>query len=161
VANRFAARGTSFAREELSLTNGGTDVFFDVLTLAGCTLAETPWQQNLVLHFADGHRTSRGFEGFDLSKMPWTTDWKAEQAFFLRMVDAAASRLGWDRLRYDPPYVAGDLAAYRGMLAGFVPVPVEQPSWGDWHQAPRPELLTRCPSHDLYEGEFGCRLCDP
>ena len=34
---------------ELHLSNGSTDVLFDVLTLAGCHLARTPWQQHLTL----------------------------------------------------------------------------------------------------------------
>ena len=42
------------------MSNGSTDVFFDVLTLAGCDLARTAWEQNLVLYFADGHRTGMG-----------------------------------------------------------------------------------------------------
>jgi hypothetical protein len=138
-------------------------VLFDVLALAGCALAETPWEHNLVLHFADGHRLSRGTGGFDLNELPWTPDWQAERAFFLRLIDTALDRHGWDRLRYDPPYAAAGLAAYRAMIAQFTPVPAaaSSPSWGDWSTAPRPELLARCPAHDLFQGELGCRLCDP
>lgn len=122
MGNRFTAHGSSAERDELHLSNGGTDVLFDVLTLAGCDLAETAWEQNLVLYFADGHRLGMGTSGFDLSDLPWTAKWRAEKAFFLRMIDTAASRHGWDRLRYDPPYAAGWLAVYHAMLAGFVPV---------------------------------------
>jgi len=67
MGNRFTAHGSSAERDELKLSNGGTDVFFDVLTLAGCDLAETAWEQNLVLYFADGHRLGFGTAGFDLS----------------------------------------------------------------------------------------------
>ncbi|GII27242.1 hypothetical protein [Planotetraspora mira] len=76
------------------------------------------------------------------------------------MIDMASGRHGWDRLRYDPPYVAGSLGTYRAMLTGFTPVPVERPSWGDWRKAPPPDLLTLCPRHLICQGEFGCRLCD-
>jgi hypothetical protein len=156
VGNIFTADGSPV---DLDLTNGGTDVFFDVLTLAGCALAETPWQQNLVLRFADGHRAGRGTDGFDLREVPWTEDWRAERAFFLRVVDTAARRYGWDRLRYDPPFASAYMAEYHGMLDGYRPRPVEAPEWGDWRTPPTPELLARCPKHDLYEGEYGCRLC--
>jgi hypothetical protein len=61
VANRFTASGHG----ELRMSNGSTDVFFDVLTLAGCDIARTAWEQNLVLYFADGHRTGMGASGFD------------------------------------------------------------------------------------------------
>jgi hypothetical protein len=43
VGNRFTAHGSSAERDELKLTNGGTDVLIDVLTLAGCDLAKTAW----------------------------------------------------------------------------------------------------------------------
>jgi hypothetical protein len=159
VANRFTAAGSSPDEGGLRLSNGGTDVLFDVLTLAGCARAETAWEQHLVLHFADGHRIGRGTSGFDLSELPWTAGWAAEKAFFLRMIDTALDRYGWERLRYDPPLAAASLATYRAMIAQFTPVPSPGPE--DWRIAPPPELLARCPAHDLYQGELGCRLCDP
>jgi hypothetical protein len=159
VANRFTAADPAADDTGLRLSNGGTDVLFDVLTLAGCDLAETAWEQHLVLHFADGHRIGRGTSGFDLSELPWTSEWQAEKAFFLRMIDTALGRHGWDRLRYDPPLVAASLATYRAMVAQFTPVPSPRPE--DWRTAPRPELLARCPAHDLFQGELGCRQCDP
>jgi hypothetical protein len=163
VANSFTADGSPPDGARLRLSNGGTDVLFDVLTLAGCALAATAWECHLVLHFADGHRIGRGTSGFDLSELPWTPDWPAEKAFFLRMIDTALDRHGWDQLRYDPPYAAASLAAYRAMIAPFTPVPATAPSpgRGDWRTAPRPELLARCPAHGLFQGELGCRLCDP
>jgi hypothetical protein len=163
VANRFTAAGSSPDDTGLRLSNGGTDVLFDVLTLAGCARAETAWEQHLVLHFADGHRIGRGTSGFDLSELPWTMDWAAEKAFFLRMIDTALDRHGWERLRYDPPHAAASLATYQAMVEQFTPVPATGPSlsWGDWRTEPRPELLARCSAHDLFQGELGCRLCDP
>jgi hypothetical protein len=160
VANRFTADGSGHGTG-LRLSNGATDVLFDVLTLAGCALAETAWEHNLVLHFCDGHRLGRGISGFDLSEVPWTANWPAEKAFFGQLISAALSRHGWDRLSYDPPYIAASLAVYQAMVARFTPVPVAFPSWGDWTIAPRPGLLARCPVHGLFSGELGCRLCDP
>jgi hypothetical protein len=161
VGNRLTAHGSSAERDELHLSNGGTDVLFDVLTLAGCEIAETAWEQHLVLYFADGHRLGMGTASFDHGDLPWTANWQAEKAFFLRMIDMAASRHGWDRLPYDPPYAADWLAVHRAMLAGFVPLPAVAPARPDWQTAPREDLLARCGSHDLYQGELGCRLCDP
>ncbi|BCB76731.1 hypothetical protein GCM10022251_50030 [Phytohabitans flavus] len=161
MGNTFTANAASGGPGDLRLSNGGTDVFFDVLTLAGCHVAETPWQQNLVLLFADGHRYDRGFSGFDLGDIPWTADWPAERAFLLRVIDTALTRHGWHRLRYDPPYAAEYLARYRELVTAFMPAPAVAPKLGDWRLAPAPALLTRCPEHDLYQGEAGCRLCDP
>jgi len=142
MGNLFTAHGSSADPDQLNLSNGGTDVFFDILTLAGCSLAETAWQQNLVLHFADGHRHSRGFDGFDLSDVPWTQDWRSEKAFFLRIIDAAG-RHAWSQLRYDPPHARTYLETYRAMLTGYAPQPVDAPKWGDWRNAPQIRVLRR------------------
>jgi hypothetical protein len=155
VANRFTASGHG----ELRMSNGSTDVFFDVLTLAGSGLATTAWEQNLVLYFADGHRIGMGTSGFDLAELPWTASWPAQKQFFLHLIDTAAGRHGWDRLAYDPPFAAAQLAAYRDMLAAFAPAPPAAPGQPDWDQPPPAGHLTRCPAHDLYRGELGCRLC--
>jgi hypothetical protein len=105
----------------LYLANSATHVFFDVLTLAGSALAESPWEQNLVLYFADGGLLyGRGMCGFDLEQLPWTQGCATEKLFFLRTIDLALSGHGWKRLSYEPPYVAEDLSAYRG------PAPVSQ-----------------------------------
>ena len=70
---------------------------------------------------------------------------------------------GTDVLFDDPPFATASLATYRAMVAQFTPRPAtaSSPGWGDWRVAPRPELLARCPAHDLFQGELGCRLCDP
>jgi hypothetical protein len=102
-----------------------------------------------------------GHSGFDLADLPWTANWPAEKQFFLRLIDTALGRHGWDRLRYEPPLVTAQLAAYRDMLAGFTPAPAATAGRPDWEQAPPADRLARCPSHDLYRGELGCRLCDP
>ncbi|XVQ10067.1 hypothetical protein ACQP1W_47395 [Spirillospora sp. CA-255316] len=163
MGNRFTVHGTQADEDDLYLTNGGTDVFFDVLTLAGSAIAASPWERNLVLFFADGHRHSRGLDGFDLSALPWTADWPAEKAFLLALLAKAMTRHGWHLLTYDPPYALDYLRRYRAMVDGLAaPVPVRRP-WrlGDWRVPPPAEFLERCPAHGIYQGQLGCRCCDP
>ena len=155
MGNLFTADESTGPRE-LSLSNGGTDVFFDVLTLAGCAIAGTAWERNLVLSFADGHRWSRGTAGFDLAELPWSEDWPAEKAFLDRVIGMALTRHGWDRLRYDPPFVAQYLTRFREMLAGYTPAPRSD----DWLVSPDTALTVKCETHHVYVGEYGCRLCD-
>lgn len=146
---------------DLDLTNAGTDMFFDIMTLASCALARTPWQQNLALLFADGQRYSRGFSGFALNELPWTSDACEEHRFMLAVIEKARGRHGWDRLTYDPPYAQGYLETYRAMVQSFTPAPTDSPRFGDWRAAPHPDLVQRCPTHDIFQGVAGCRLCDP
>ncbi|WP_329089870.1 hypothetical protein OG979_36355 [Actinomadura citrea] len=161
MGNTFEALGTSGG--DLYLSNGGTDVFFDVLTLAGCALAESVWESNLVLLFADGHRLGRGTDGFDLNSLPWTADWPAEKAFLLRVLDLAMTRHGWGLLTYEPPFALDYLRRYRAMVDGWpAPVAVGTPAARpDWSVPPPPGFLERCPEHGIYQGMLGCRLCDP
>jgi hypothetical protein len=161
VGNWFGV-GDTPGGPELGLSNGGTDVLFDVLTLAGCHLARTTWEQHLILMFATCHRAGRGTSGFDLIDLPWTADWPAEKAFFLAVLDLAAGRYRWDELGYDPPYAHGNVTHYRDMVAGFTPRPAlsgEGPDGVDWSTPPDPEDLQRCERHGLYVGAYpGCRL---
>ncbi|GLL02781.1 hypothetical protein [Dactylosporangium matsuzakiense] len=160
MGNVFTADGSSWAHR-LELSNGATDVFFDVLTLAGCAIADTPWERHLVLFFTDAHRWSRGTAGFDLGELPWTTGWLVEKAFLDRLIGMALHRHGWDRLAYDPPNAIAYLSTFREMIAGYTPTPVSAPAWGDWRVSPDPALTARCQIHGVFVGEFGCRLCDP
>ena len=155
--------------DELYLSNGGTDVLFDVLTLAGSAIATSSWERHLVLYFADGHRLGRGNAGFDLAELPWTGDCAAEKAFFLRLVDTALSGHGRDRLSYSPPYVDEYLTTYRAILGAYVPGPASpeylaEPRVGgyrqpDWRVPPEPGRTDLCPVHKIFVGELGCRLC--
>ena len=158
MANCFGVDGTPGA-PVLNLSNGGTDVLFDVLTLAGCQLARTTWEQYLILMFATGHRLDRG-----MTELPWTADWPAEKAFFLAVLDLAAGRFRWDELGYDPPYAHHDVTRYHDMVAGFTPCPAlscSGPDGVDWSVPPDPEGRQRCVRHGLYVGHYsGCRLGD-
>ncbi|WP_067810818.1 hypothetical protein [Actinomadura kijaniata] len=158
MGNTFTAEGSGAG--DLSMTNGGTDAFYDVLTLAACAIAETPWELNLAVDLADGQRHSRGFAGHDLSEWPWTGDWRREKAFLLRVIDLAEARHGWDRLDYEPARAPSHLRDLRAMVEGLTPLPMERPPHRrDWTSPPPPGHLERCPEHDVFEGQFGCRLC--
>ena len=126
-------------------------------------MAASAWERNLVLHFADGHRWSRGLDGFDLSELPWTADWPAERAFLITVLHKALTRHGRHLPAYDPPYALSHLRTYRAMVDGRPgPVPVPRgPRWGDWRVPPPADLLQPCPLHGVYQGRLGCRRCDP
>ena len=153
----------------LYLSNTATDVFLDVLTLAGSSIAARAWEQHFVLHLADGQRFGLGTVGFDLSELPWTEDCRQEKGFLFRAIDLALSRHRWEVLDYEPARVAEDLTAYRAIVEGYDPVPapehhLDRPPVGiydqpDWRSGPPVELIVLCPVHEVFVGEFGCRLC--
>lgn len=154
MGNSFTARGTTGVPGALYLSNGGTDVFFDVLMPAACDLAATHWERHLAVLLVDsGHRHLGVWEGFDLAELPWSGGWPHEKAFLLRVIDLAASGHGRDRLAYTPSFAAGYLADYRAMTAGFTPVPGVG---SDWEKPPGAGLVERCPRHGLFQGSYGC-----
>jgi hypothetical protein len=145
---------------DVSMSNGSTRVFFDVMALSGSATAVTPWQQCLAVHFCDSERHCSGCSGFDLAEVPWTGDHPAEKECFLQLLDRAIHRHGWDRLHYDPPLVRDQLLDFRLMLAAFTPRETTGSWMGDWTRPPQVHEVDRCVRHQVFQGEFGCRLCD-
>ncbi|WP_280441271.1 hypothetical protein [Nocardia brasiliensis] len=156
MGNRFSANASGL---DVYLSNGATDVFCDVIALAGSAVARTVWQQHLVLHFCDSARYARGFAGFDLAELPWTQDHQAEQDFFIVLLDRANHRTGWEKLHYSPS-INDSLRAFMQMLTTFHASPTIDSDFGDWTYAPKPYLLDKCIRHKTFQGEFGCRLCE-
>jgi hypothetical protein len=159
MGNRF---GTveDLNSDRLYLSNASTDVFFDVLTLAASPLANTPWQQNLALLFADGHRFSRGVSGFDLADLPWTVEEPQEHAFLKAVIASALTSHNWHLLSYAPPLITDQLRTYQHLVDSYVPTPNPASQYGDWTVPPPPAQLALCAKHPIYMGEAGCRLCD-
>ncbi|MCX4529731.1 MULTISPECIES: hypothetical protein [unclassified Streptomyces] len=112
----------------LEMTNGGTAVFVDVLTLAVATLAEEPWHYRFaaLLTLQDQSVMGRGVVGFALADLDWGDTPAARAAsktFLLRVVDLALTRHRWNELTYDPPRAEGYLRTYRAMVELFDPPP--------------------------------------
>lgn len=156
MGNHFSASAVGL---DIYMTNGGTDVFCDVIALAGSSMARTVWQQHVVLHFCDLERFRSGFSGFDLADLPWTRDCQAEHDFFLALLDRVNRRIGWEKLHYTPS-IDYNLGAFARMLTAFRPSPTPGSDLGDWTVVPKPHFLDRCLRHGIFRGEFGCRLCD-
>lgn len=157
MGNMFTAQNLGL---DVSMSNGSTRVFFDVMALSGSATAVTPWQQCLAVHFCDSERHCSGCSGFDLAEVPWTGDHPAEKECFLQLLDRAIHRHGWDRLHYDPPLVRDQLLDFRLMLAAFTPRETTGSWMGDWTRPPQVHEVDRCVRHQVFQGEFGCRLCD-
>ncbi|SEC31174.1 hypothetical protein SAMN05216483_1455 [Streptomyces sp. 2131.1] len=110
----------------LSMTNGGTAVFVDVLTFAVSELAREPWDFRFaaLLSLQDQNIMGRGVVGFALDELDWgdsPQDAAAAKDFLLRVLDLALSRHRWEELTYEPPRAEGYLRTYRSMVEDFDP----------------------------------------
>lgn len=108
------------------MTNGGTAVFVDVLTLSVSALAREPWDFRFaaLLTLQDQSVMGRGVVGFGLAELDWgdtPQERSAAKDFLLRVLDLALSRHRWEELTYEPPYAEGYLRTYRAMVEDFDP----------------------------------------
>ncbi|KIZ15797.1 hypothetical protein [Streptomyces natalensis] len=117
----------------LSMSNGGTSVFVEVLMLAVTDLAGRPWDYRFatLLTLQDQSIMGRGAVGFDLEDIDWGRS-RQQQAeakdFVLRVIDLALRRHRWDELRYDPPFAQDYLHEFRDMVDAFDPAIAERHS---------------------------------
>ena len=108
------------------MTNGGTQVFVEVLMLAVSDLVREPWDYQFagLLTQQDQSVMGRGIVGFELEGIDWGHD-DAQQArnkeFVLRVIDLALQRHRWDELKYNPPFAQRHLQQFKSMVEAFPP----------------------------------------
>jgi hypothetical protein len=148
--------------DDMYLTNGGTEVFVEVLTLAVSELAVRPWELRFaaLLAWQDQNVLGRGTVGFDLAELDWgatAEERAAARAFVLRVVDLAARRHRWEELGYEPPYAPGHLRRFREIVEAFEPPAAVPP--GDVLPAP---VVACCVRHRVLSALphwEGCVFC--
>ncbi|TDC73613.1 hypothetical protein [Streptomyces hainanensis] len=150
---------------DLDLSNGGTTVLVEVLTLAVAELAREPWHFRFAMLVAtqDQSIMGRGVVGFHLTEIDWGTTGAARganQRFVLDVIALAAARHRWRELRYDPPHAPAYLAAYAEIVRGFDPATARPdpevfpgPDGGAVASCARHRVLTAWPHWD------GCVFC--
>ncbi|MGW0733049.1 hypothetical protein [Streptomyces sp. NPDC002851] len=111
---------------ELDLTNGGTEVFVETLTLAVSDLAEEPWHYRFaaLLTRQDQNVMGRGVVGFRLEDIDWgsTIEQQARaKDFVLRATSLALRRHRWEELGYEPPYAEQYLWQFHAMVEAYEP----------------------------------------
>ncbi|POX49634.1 hypothetical protein C3489_24230 [Streptomyces sp. Ru71] len=158
MGNTFGAGDDS-----LYLSNGGTEVFVEVLTLAVSALARRPWEYRFAALVAlqDQSVMGRGTVGFDLADIDWgdsAAERDAAKDFVLRVLALAARRYRWEELGYEPPYAPAYLRRYREIVEGFEPA-------GDKPEAgvlPEGGVVACCVAHRVFSALpywEGCVFC--
>ncbi|MFF8969350.1 hypothetical protein [Streptomyces sp. NPDC014995] len=112
--------------DDMYLSNGGTEVFVEVLTLAVAELARRPWELRFAALLArqDQNVLGRGAVGFDLAELEWggtAEERAAAKAFVLAVTGLAAGRHRWEELGYEPPHALGYLRRFREIVEAFEP----------------------------------------
>ncbi|MGW0908772.1 hypothetical protein [Streptomyces sp. NPDC002853] len=114
------------ASKSLYLSNGGTEVFVNVLMLAVSDLADDEWDYRFasLLSLQDQNVMGRGAVGFDLRDIAWGAT-ERERArskdFVLRATALASSRHRWSELDYEPSFARDYLRQFKTMVESFEP----------------------------------------
>ncbi|QEU96892.1 hypothetical protein [Streptomyces kanamyceticus] len=160
--------GNVFAGGERSLylSNGGTEVFVDVLMLAVSDLADDVWDHRFaaLLTLQDQNVMGRGAVGFDLRDIAWgasAADRARSKDFVLRATALALSGHRWDELGYEPPFARDYLRQFTYMVTSFVPT--EGPDPGMGLPGPDDRAVASCARHRILSALphwQGCFLCN-
>lgn len=95
----------SLDSDTISISNGLTAVFIDVLILAGSRLAEIVDEKRLIVWFAekDQSKVGMGTVDFDIREMPWYVNcFEESRRFMMKTIELAESRTDWGKLDYTP-----------------------------------------------------------
>jgi hypothetical protein len=163
----MANRITYDARPDLPdirMSNGLTSVFMDVLTLAASSLASTVRELEIAAWIAskDQGVYGPGTVGFDIADIPWDADPAEEQAFLLRSITAARSKIGWDKLGYDPDesLLMPCLDGFQALLTEFRPDDIRIAAAMIGTAPSSPSGFECCPVHGVVRHAHGCPLCN-
>lgn len=109
---------------EISLSNGNTSVFVDVMMLAVSATVTTEWGYRFAGRIAQSDQNvfGLGMAGFALEDFDWGSpgeDAAANKRLVLDTLALAVSRHRWDELGYSPPLIEDVLRRFQAMVEEF------------------------------------------
>lgn len=155
-----------------SMSNGGFTVFLTVLGLSGSVLATTKKEMELILWLLEHDIEVRGLGngGFDVAEMPWEyTNFDTEQEFLIDVIKSALSKLGWDKLNYNPneEIVFGFLNNFMELILKFDSEYIDDNEYREWISAGitdytfnPSEGYQKCDKHEILLHFGGCIACN-
>lgn len=162
MGNRFTNRKSNIA--SLKLSNGGTDVLFDVLLISASKLAASQWEKNFAAWLAGINPEGIGYgtDGFDIEEIGWTkANFEAERAFVLKVIDDAGNEANWSILAYKPN-IKDVLLVFRRLVEAYELAFIEDEKWDGPSRFEEGDEFQICPIHKVYKHKSseGCRICN-
>ncbi len=160
----------SLKSDMISLSNGLTDVFINVLVLSGSQLAVTEDEKRLVVWLAerDQSKVGMGAVGFDIGEMPWNAENFVDcKSFLLNVIRFAEQRLGWEVLDYPPneKMFFPILEKFAEMVSALTVNDIMPYILEEWLEAAEPDDpvlcgFPKCEKHGALLGCYGCQVCN-
>lgn len=156
--------------QDLSMSNGLTNVFINVLVLSGSRLAKTVDEKRLIVWLAekDQSKVGMGTVGFDIEEMPLNYDnFNKNKTFILEVIQAAKNKLGWETLEYHPneKMLFPALEKFSKMISHLEAKYILPNALGEWLTAADSDDpvvcgFPKCEKHGVYLSCFGCQVCN-
>ncbi len=151
--------------QPLRMSNGSTSVFIATLVLAASELAQNQREREWAVWIAgyDQSIFGLGVVGFDLTDLPWqAASFEDDHLFLQRIVAAAQSKTGWQRLSYEPreDWVQRHLEQFNMMLKALTKAHIALCNAAPWPQLEKPAAFVKCTKHAVYLHAEGCVVCN-
>lgn len=153
----------------VKMSNGGTDVFINVLVLSGSELAEADSEKRMIVYLAERDQViGQGAVGFCITDMPWSRDtFSRDKEFLIKVIHGAKSGLGWEKLEYSPneEIIAGYLENFESLINRMTVDDIRENALKEWllqasANDPVCNGFPRCPRHNTFLTCYGCQICN-
>ena len=158
--------------ERISMSNGLTSVFIDVLGLSGTHLAKTDAEKRMIVWLLEKDQSAvgGGAVGCDISEMPWDdTAFDDIKRFLLDVIEGARQRDRWNFLDYQPDeaLLFPCLDKFYKLIAAMDTSMLNQEAIQNWlrdtMEVPNDPNICGypcCQKHPVFLSVFGCHLCN-
>ncbi len=148
----------------IPMSNGLTAVFISVLSLASSELAKTDRNRVFAVWLASHDQESYGLGivDFDVAELPWNSaSFSSDRDFMLQVIEAAKTKLGWERLFYNPreDWLFTCLDGFHEMIASFDLRDAITEYESVWRFGSKHLKFELCPKHSIYLHDYGCIIC--
>lgn len=154
----------------ISMSNGLTDVFINVLVLSGSRIAKTDDEKRLIVFLAEKDQSVVGIGtvGFDICEIPWNIDnFSENKAFMLNVIQSAKNKLDWENLDYPPneEMLFPVLDEFSFLISKINASDIEEGRLEEWiaeAESDDPILcgFPKCEKHGVLLSCFGCQVCN-
>lgn len=155
--------------DSLKMSNGGTNVFINVISLSGSELAETDSEKRLIVYLSEKDQMILGYGtvDFDIVDMPWNKDTFIEDKnFMLRVIQGARDKIGWEKLEYRPneEFVLFYLEGFEKLINRMTVNDIRENSLKEWLNESKADDpvhngFPRCKKHGTFLTYLGCQIC--
>lgn len=150
--------------ECITMSNGLTSVFIDVMLLSGSQIAQTQQQKNLIIWLSekDQSKVGIGTVGFDICDMPWDIQtFKQDKAFLIKTASEVKNKCMWEYLDYTPNEEMLFCCIDKFIeLVSNMNVDYIQPEILQQWLAEEQLYYYSCPKHHTLLTIFGCHICN-